>query len=65
MIMRTTTIHCVAGANPSIDRASGENPPVAADVSPWATAWYGVMRSSTPVKPSTASTTQASIVRPT
>ena len=54
--MNTTITHCVAAANGSIERASGENPAVAIVANECATALKRSIRGSTPVQPSVAST---------
>ena len=60
--MKTTITHCVAGANGSIERASGEKPAVAMVANACAVALKSVMRGSTPVQPSVASTRISSAV---
>ena len=62
--MKTTTVHCVTGANGSIDRASVEKPAVATTARPAAVALKGVMRGSIPVAPKKPRTTMATAVRP-
>lgn len=54
--MKNTTTHCVAGANGSSERASGEKPAVAIVANACAVALNSVMRGSTPVQPRPAST---------
>ena len=60
--MKTTTTHCVAGANGSSDRASGEKPAVATVESECATALKSVIRGSMPSRPNSARIATSSTV---
>ena len=60
MTMKTVIVHCVTGANGSIERASVEKPAVAMVANACPTARNRSMRGSSPVQPSAASARMAS-----
>jgi hypothetical protein len=63
--MNAAIVHWLAAPNASIERASVEKPPVGMVVSACATASKGLIRSSMPVHPRTASRSASNAVKAT
>ncbi len=64
-IITTTRIHCEIGAKAATDSPCGEKPPSAIAEEACANACHGVIASSSPTRPTNASTAVATSVSPT